>query len=452
MNSEKEDVANGVANRRSRIGRQLLHIFLFNCLVVIILLLFCESASQVITYFTFVRYPNEREAYVVADSKLGWTLAPHFIFHDVVSFSDMPVTYRIDEHFRLDKQEVTQPEHSDVIIIGDSHAFGYYVQEEETLSCRLYNVLKEQKKPCIVLNAGVPGYGPVQYLLRLQSLGKLKKNSLVVVYFNPLNDLVNLSTEVHYGRSKPTIELVGRMAVTKPLIYDPSLNMRFSTEFAFLNRLFRVRQPAPPPLIAQLARYSATAGLLWGLKWGRVQSVWTETEMTTTSDEKLDVQSFVKQRQETFRKGAWAYTKNFWPVVQEFSAEAETLERMLTAVFAKMQRYVNKFDADLLIVMSQECYRNQAYWKGLTDILEQQSAQYHFDWILPRKIVLNSARNSGVEILEITYPEERIEDMYVPYDGHTSGNGFIEVARQIESRMDKSAGSVADNVEGSEGD
>ncbi|MFT3712146.1 MAG: hypothetical protein QM817_31265 [Archangium sp.] len=76
----------------------------------------------------------------------------------------------------------------DVIVVGDSQVFGLGVEDGETASAVL---AAELKVP--VLNAGVPTYGPREYLATADELLKTRKAKHVVFVLNASNDFFELT-------------------------------------------------------------------------------------------------------------------------------------------------------------------------------------------------------------------------------------------------------------------
>jgi hypothetical protein len=75
------------------------------------------------------------------------------------------------------------PAPSDILVVGDSQVFGLGVDDDATFSARL-----AADSGRVVLNAGVPTYGPREYLATARELLALRKVASVVVVLNFLND------------------------------------------------------------------------------------------------------------------------------------------------------------------------------------------------------------------------------------------------------------------------
>ncbi|MBI3619164.1 SGNH/GDSL hydrolase family protein [Candidatus Peregrinibacteria bacterium] len=81
------------------------------------------------------------------------------------------------------------PAKKTIAILGDSIAFGYGLEDDQTIASRLSDLLGGKEN---VLNSGVPGYNLRQETATYaQKIAKLHPSTLVIIfYFNDLRDLV----------------------------------------------------------------------------------------------------------------------------------------------------------------------------------------------------------------------------------------------------------------------
>ncbi|WP_096331005.1 hypothetical protein [Nannocystis exedens] len=87
------------------------------------------------------------------------------------------------------------PQAREIVVVGDSQVFGLGVEDAETFSARL---AERTGRP--VLNAGVPTYGPREYLEVARELLVQRRPATVVVVLNFVNDPFELerpNTERH---------------------------------------------------------------------------------------------------------------------------------------------------------------------------------------------------------------------------------------------------------------
>lgn len=132
----------------------------------------------------FVAYQQDKGAFphvnfYIPDPERGLRLSPHAT--EKISFSGNPVTeVRTNAlGFRgADWEETT----GEILVLGDSQVFGLGVEEDETASAVLAQRLGRP-----VRNAGVPTYGPAEYLATLSELLDRRPSAAVLV-LNMSND------------------------------------------------------------------------------------------------------------------------------------------------------------------------------------------------------------------------------------------------------------------------
>jgi hypothetical protein len=428
--AEARDAAE--APRPFSLPRYLLFFFV---VTVFILLLFEGCAAVMLSHVFYPASPWKGAEHITLDHDLGWTLNPYVENHVVKYAEEIDATYRTNAKFRIDAQGDLGVADSDVILIGDSHMFGFGLTDDQTLAAQLHRRLSTEQQPRNVLSAGVPGYGPGQYYLRLRSLGRLPKNALVVVYINPLNDLVDLSTDIDYGCAKPHADRVrGQLKFTKPLLYDSELVVHFGPQYHRLNQVFEY-SPAEPPLSAKLNRRSRTVRLVNCLKQGTVRNRWTMLEPVENIGVERTSEEFQKLQLRRQRKDPLYRGSRFWPLITEFEPERQAVEDTLAAVLTAMKDRVELYGARMLVVVAPECYVNQPYWTHRLTVLMEQFPDYTFEWTRAEKTVEQAGKAAGVPMLLVEYAQENIDSMYVPNDGHTSAAAFTIIADDIAKWM-----------------
>lgn len=103
---------------------------------------------------------------------------------------------------REKQSELLDKNKESVVLIGDSFTEGYYLPIEQSFPYRLGEELPESQ----VVNLGVAGYAPEQYLLSSRTwLPKFSKVSAIGVLFFPYNDLMDLDNpaEIVRGYERP---------------------------------------------------------------------------------------------------------------------------------------------------------------------------------------------------------------------------------------------------------
>lgn len=133
---------------------------------------------------------NRRTVRRSANARLRFELKPRTVAH-------AEVDYRINSHGMRGPEltEHKRPGLRRVAILGDSIAFGYWVDESDALPRQLQDLLEQSGAgPVEVLNFGVPGYNLEQETELLRTVALRFAPDLVVLVFC-LNDLRALSHE-----------------------------------------------------------------------------------------------------------------------------------------------------------------------------------------------------------------------------------------------------------------
>ncbi len=117
----------------------------------------------------------------VPDPRFGFLYRPGFTGQ--LSRDDLHFTFTTDEHgFR---NPSPWPAHADVVVVGDSMAFGYGVEDAQAWPRLVADLLPNLK----VINLGLIGAGPQQYLRVLESFGLQLHPELVLFMLFAGNDL-----------------------------------------------------------------------------------------------------------------------------------------------------------------------------------------------------------------------------------------------------------------------
>lgn len=119
------------------------------------------------------------------DAELGTTLEP-FTTQRLAFTGNPATTLRINSKgFR--GGEWPEPVPGELIVVGDSQVFGLGVEEADTFPAQLAKATGRQ-----VLNAGVPTYGPFEYLAVARRLQAERPGAKIVFVFNVANDFFEL--------------------------------------------------------------------------------------------------------------------------------------------------------------------------------------------------------------------------------------------------------------------
>ncbi len=125
------------------------------------------------------------------DPELGWVPIPNStLFLKGKKYSTNSLGFRSTE---------VDPDKDHIIVVGDSVAWGYGVDDAETVSSHLERLFEGDQ----VLNLGVEGYGWGQSYLYLEKfIDQLNPKLIVMIVFSA-NDHLDTSTDTRGGKSKP---------------------------------------------------------------------------------------------------------------------------------------------------------------------------------------------------------------------------------------------------------
>jgi lysophospholipase L1-like esterase len=133
----------------------------------------------------WLHWRDMSEPVTLPDPYLGYAFPPNHVDRIARSSGDFAFTFTTDEHgFR---NPSPWPERADIVVLGDSMAFGYGVDDDQTWTALLADRLPGSR----IINLGFPGAGPQQYLRSYERFGQALQPALVLLCLFPGNDLDN---------------------------------------------------------------------------------------------------------------------------------------------------------------------------------------------------------------------------------------------------------------------
>lgn len=130
-----------------------------------------------------------------------------------------------------------KPPGTGIAVIGDSHAMGWGVNDQDTFAARLQN---KTRRP--VYNLGVAGYGTERELIRLEKSGVLDKVDTVIIQYcnNDKSENLQFGTASHQALLKK--------------IFDPAKPVAPPSKLGFIARGYWLTLAAPFRTLGDLLR------------------------------------------------------------------------------------------------------------------------------------------------------------------------------------------------------
>lgn len=149
------------------------------------------------------------------DETLGWVTrrkaafyrsSPRFAHWTYYDAEGLPVS-------RADLEKPADFGAPSILIVGDSFVESYYVPYDESFPYLVSRSMSDRK----VVNLGVSGYSPEQYLLRLRAEAPKYDVTDVVVVFFAFNDVPAIDAPLYQGYAKPVFGQTFDRPVNTPL-------------------------------------------------------------------------------------------------------------------------------------------------------------------------------------------------------------------------------------------
>jgi len=365
-------------------------------------------------------------SYRQTDAVFGFSLAPDCSYHVISRPKDFDIHVRIGPNGfrRCGDDAAVELASANVVIVGDSHPFGVGVAEDMTLAAHLSSSLHAENLSSNVINAGVPGFGLGQSLLRIRSFKTLKPGTVIVIFINPINDLVNLSSAVDYCYPKPHAVLDGGKLVFRSAPSDWGYGaFLFSEPFDSLNDVFQIADRRKWYHCALLRRFSNAA-----VEPPTIDGVTMLVDNSST-------EQFLAYLDKRISDYWLLFASRFWPEMPKFTDERKELAALTTAVVREMQNEANTRQCHLLAVVAQEAYSHQGYSKNVLAKVQSVVPDSPIQLGWSRQAILGALRESSVVTVTLEYGGLDVESLFVQNDDHTSGLGHKLIATHVAQEV-----------------
>jgi hypothetical protein len=160
-------------------------------------LLLIELAVRVATHSAFVWGGPNSDRYVIRDPVVGRMPRPGLWFRHPKGFTITTGEYST----RSNGGTSPRVERPLALAVGDSFAFGDQVNDEDS-----WPAVLERLSGRRVINAGVPGFGLDQAVLRAEQLAEIYGPDIIIVSFIP-DDVLRCEMSYWSGHAKPYFEI-----------------------------------------------------------------------------------------------------------------------------------------------------------------------------------------------------------------------------------------------------
>ncbi|QDT03152.1 hypothetical protein K227x_15340 [Rubripirellula lacrimiformis] len=378
------------------------------------------------------RFPADRplpSVYQQPDPTLGFALTPNRQYRIVSEAKDFDIDVTIDAYgFRTADADPTDRSLGDydVIILGDSHAFGLGVASNETLASQLSMKLAGEGLPANVANAGVPGFGLGQFLLRMRSMKTATPGTVFVIWINPLNDLVNLSMAVDYHFPKPSAVVSQSELQFQPIgSITNDTGFLFSETFDSLNDTFGLR-PKPrwrrSELLSRLAQASPDPLVI---EDGVIQLV----DSTSPAQYLIDDEQRIQEQ-------PLVYASRYWPEMPAFEPHRAKLKELTDAVLRGAARIAQERDWKLIAIVAPEGHQHQSYAKNFMRQVEAAADLGPMEPGWSHNMVLDALQANHIEaVVGTDGVAAQANEWFLQNDDHTSAAGQRRLAGLLADQL-----------------
>lgn len=418
---EQDGPVHGLPSKRS--WRRTI---LFSLIPLLAVFVIIELCSRLILLCVSYKKPVDGEyGWAAYDAELGWRLTPGLrarIVDQARQFSFLHETN--GKGFRTGLARDVSPREADIILLGDSNAYGFGVDAGVSMAGQLETITG--RTVCI---AGVPGYGVDQFWLRLKQVPTLRSGAVVVVLVSPVNDTVNASMAVDYGMRRPRVNARSGAVERYASLLPTKSSLYALQEFEQVNERSRLDPPGDRPWLDFWIHHSAACRLLIchsRYTWTNTDKETKEVRWNFVSD-----QAYLQERLDLIAANPHIFAARVWTEMAEFGDAREAAVMRSKDFLALMKREVEQKGGRLLVAINPDPYRATTYFQTLTDALQKGLPDSRFDWGWTRKRLTEQLRARGVTTMMAIDPASMEERLYIHYDDHLGPEGHRLAAERV---------------------
>ncbi len=360
----------------------------------------------------FVYQPENFGTAIRYDQRLGWSLDPNTSVRAVHFHHGLDYFIKINSVGLRDReiQIAKTPGRKRILFLGDSVVFGTGVDSNWRMSEFLGRALGDR---CEVVNAGVPGWGPDQELMYLESEGAQLQPDLVVVVLTVANDVVNASLDHLF---------LGNAPKPRYVLQSDSLSLVSMPEQQ------RTAAPAGTSLRSLLKR----SRLILFIQ-RRIE------RLLYMAQQRRDVEPFPQG----FHRSEFERNYSHWSVYRrEYDPEFESAWEVTERILSRFSRWCLGHGAELIIFSLPDRLEVDAGWR---EALEERAGidGNLLDFDRPSQRMAACCRERGIAFV---HPVQEfrdaltVHDLYFESDNHPNRYGHALTARVLLDELHERCG------------
>jgi len=180
-------------NKCSEKTKEIITLIVISVIICIFMVIFLEVLVRILSPQNTLSQITSLSPFIYEQGKyISWKLKPNTSGRIITG--EFNALYEINSFGHRDKERNKKKKNNltRILVLGDSFTVGFSVQQNETYSAVLEQLLTSQNKSVEVWNAGVIAYSPdTEYLVLKNTINEIKPD-IVIVSFYSGNDVVDI--------------------------------------------------------------------------------------------------------------------------------------------------------------------------------------------------------------------------------------------------------------------